>query len=73
MEYETKLMEIDTCPFCGSKKVRINGMIFPSIVCDECKCYGPVGFSKEDAVKKWQKMADGRKKADEVEIILSKV
>lgn len=71
-DYETITKDIKSCPFCGSNKVRLQGVIFPCVVCDECKTYGPVGFSKEDAVDKWNGELKDRTIADSVEIIKNK-
>nr|DAG38163.1 MAG TPA: restriction alleviation protein [Caudoviricetes sp.] len=47
MELETIEKTLKTCPFCGSHNVRVNGVIFPSAACEDCKCYGPVVFQKK--------------------------
>lgn len=72
MELKTIEKTLKTCPFCGSHNVRVNGVIFPSAACEDCKCYGPVGFSKEDAVNKWNKMVNKREDAQTFEIVVTK-
>lgn len=68
--YKKKIKTLRSCPFCGSHKVHIDGVIFPYVTCDKCKAYGPVGFSKEDAADKWNAEPVTREKARDVEIVI---
>ena len=69
--YKKKSKTLRSCPFCGSQKVHIDGVIFPYVTCDKCKAYGPVGFSKEDAADKWNAEPVKRTDAQTVEIVIN--
>jgi len=50
------------CPFCGSSSINIQenkkdkGEAFIySIFCTDCKAFGPLGFTEEEAKDRWKK------------------
>lgn len=59
LKKECKMSELKPCPFCGSKDIEINEVLFENhyqeIHCNNCKmiaCY-PRDMVKEDVIKAW--------------------
>ena len=56
--YTKILIELKTCPFCGSNKVGLLWEPSPTVTCNECSAEGPIGSCKDDAYKRWNKRSD---------------
>lgn len=62
-------MEIKPCPFCEGDDVQIDNIMRADpwwVACKgmNCRCYGPNGNTREEAIKKWN-AAPRRKKDNE--------
>ena len=44
------------CPFCGSKAVIHDWGIIVEMRCKQCGVYGPSGSTRQEAIRKWNKM-----------------
>ena len=48
-------MAIKKCPFCNGRKTRVNDIGGYAVVCDICACRGPIGYSRKQAIERWNK------------------
>jgi Lar family restriction alleviation protein len=57
------MAELKPCPFCGgTEELGITHFELDErmtfVICGDCQCEGPVGFSEEEAEKLWNRRAD---------------
>lgn len=48
------LEKLESCPFCGSKKVNlVHEVNYSYVTCDDCDAIGPDSIGFDEAIEKW--------------------
>ncbi len=50
---------IKNCPFCGSHKVSVRGLVHYWVKCETCLAEGSIADTMERAVEKWNQYKEG--------------